>query len=152
MQHTTQPQAVMHNSCLLNNTMLEFNGDNKERLFEIIEQVWSENKHLLGDRAIFFERSNQCTKINQSECSVVEELASNHEEADTKVVYLLQHAIEMEPEPMNSVFVVRSSSGDVDIPVILLANDFPAGTAMFLIVGMTSIGKISRSVIASFQI
>ena len=38
----------------------------------------------------------------------------------------------MEPEPMNSVFVVRSSSGDVDIPVILLANDFPAGTAIVL--------------------
>ena len=108
------------------------NGDNKERLFEIIEQVWSENKHLLGDRVIFFARSNQCTKINQSECSVVEEFASNHEEADTKVVYLVQHAIEMEPEPMNSVFVVRSSSGDVDIPVILLANDFPAGTAIVL--------------------
>ena len=83
------------------------NGDNKERLFEIIEDVWMESIELLEDRVIYFARSNQCLKISRSESSVVEELASNHEEADTKVVYLLQHAIEMEPDLVNSVFVVR---------------------------------------------
>ena len=82
-------------------------GDNKERLFEIIEQVWIENKHLLDDRIIFLAQSNQCARISQCSCDPVEELFSNHEEADTKLVYLLQHAIEMELEHLDSVFVVR---------------------------------------------
>ena len=42
------------------------NGDNKERLFEIIEQVWIENKHLLDGRVIYFARSNQCIQISRS--------------------------------------------------------------------------------------
>ena len=101
------------------------NGDNKERLFEVIEEVWSENKYILGDRVVFFARADKCTKIDETGCTNVEELRSNHEEADTKVVYLLKHAIETEEHPDEASFVVRSSSGDIDIPMILLSSDLP---------------------------
>ena len=108
------------------------NGDNKERLFEIIEEVWSASTNLLGHRVVFFARASICTKIDENGCSTVDELASNHEEADTKVVYLLKHAIEQEQQPDGAAFVVRSNSGDIDIPVILLSNDLPGNTDIIL--------------------
>ena len=45
----------------------------------------------------------------------------NHEEADTKVVSLARHAFESADSPDMKV-VVRSASGDVDIPVIMLGS------------------------------
>ena len=52
----------------------------------------------------------------------VQDLNTNHEEADTKICYILHHA-----PPMNNgqetVCIGRSSSEDVDIPIILLANE-----------------------------
>ena len=32
------------------------NGDNKERLFQIIEDTWKDNKELVGDRVIYIAR------------------------------------------------------------------------------------------------
>ena len=93
------------------------NGDNKERLFEIMEEVWSACIHLLGHRVVFFARASICTKIDENGSTTVDELASNHEEADTKVMYLLKHAIEQEQHPDRAAFVVRCNSGDIDIPV-----------------------------------
>ena len=49
-------------------------------------------------------------------------LQTNHEEADTKICYLLHHALRLN-NGEETVCVVRSSSGDVDIPIILLANE-----------------------------
>ena len=69
------------------------NGDNKERLFEIIEQVWSEMKHVLEDHVIVFAQINDCIKMNQFKCSLLEELPSNYKEKDKKVLYLLQNAL-----------------------------------------------------------
>ena len=46
----------------------------------------------------------------------------NHEEADTKVVSLTRHAVQQSHIP-NVKVVVRSASGDVDIPVIMLGSD-----------------------------
>ena len=45
---------------------------------------------------------------------------ADHEEADTKIAYLLQHTVKCRPEEQQFVFIIHSSSGDVDIPVILL--------------------------------
>ena len=45
-------------------------------------------------------------------------LQTNHEEADTKICYLLHHALRLN-NGEETVCVVRSSSGDVDIPIIL---------------------------------
>ena len=69
------------------------NGDNKERLFEIIEQVWLEKKHVLENRVIVFAQINDCIKMNQLKCSLLEELPSNYKEKDKKVLYLLQNAL-----------------------------------------------------------
>ena len=98
------------------------NGKNKERLFELIEEVWVDNSFRLGDRVVYFARKDTCLKIGREEVAPVHELQTNHEEADTKISYLLHHALRQN-NGQETVSVVRSSSGDIDIPIILLANE-----------------------------
>ena len=80
----------------------------------MIELAWINNKEKLDDRIVYFPRGESCIKITKYDVNVVDELQSNHEEADTKVAYLLKHAIENINDE-NSVCVVRSCSGDIDI-------------------------------------
>ena len=49
--------------------------------------------------------------------------STDHIEADTKISYLLAHASDLCEE--ETEFEVRSASGDVDIPVILIGNCRP---------------------------
>ena len=100
------------------------NGENKKRLFkemfpglfELIESTWISKSSNLDDRVVYFARGNSCVKITRNGSSVVPELLTNNEEAHTKVVYLAQHAI----DTYSSIeTVIRSHSGDVDIPVVL---------------------------------
>ena len=102
------------------------NENNKEHLFELIEEVWVDNKDLLGTRTVNFARSDRCTNISHRSVDivVVEELQTNHEEADTKICYLLHFAMQNNGGQETSC-VVRSCSGDIDIPIILLANEHP---------------------------
>ena len=93
-----------------------FNGDNKERLFELIELVWDSQRRKLGNRIVYFARGDSCMRITKDCSALVPELKTNHEEADTKIAYLIQHAIEIY-SPVE--ILIRSRSGDVDIPVIL---------------------------------
>ena len=44
----------------------------------------------------------------------------NHEEADTKLICLVKDAIEHEEDSDDTTFIIRSISGNIDIPVILL--------------------------------
>lgn len=98
------------------------NGENKDRMLELIEQVLREERALLSDRIVYYARGKVCMKIT-SQCSEeIPSLASDHIEADTKICYLTQHALkENSGDP--TVCVVRSSSGDTDIPIILLGNE-----------------------------
>eukprot|EP00794_Sanderia_malayensis_P000672 gene671-biopygen976 len=54
----------------------------------------------------------------------IDELQMNHEEADTEVCCLLHYA-HQQNENEETVGILRSHSGDIDIPVILLANEIP---------------------------
>ena len=94
------------------------NGTNKERLFELVEEVWVNNKDLLGTRTIYFARSDRCIKISNSNVETVEELQTNHEEADTKICCLLHFAMRNNGGQETSC-AARSCSGDIDIPIIL---------------------------------
>ena len=96
------------------------NGDNKERLFELIESVWVDQKVLIGDRIVYFARGESCLKITSERSEDIPELETNHEEADTKIAYLVQHAIQNNDQI--SEVIVRSSSGDIDIPVIMIGS------------------------------
>lgn len=100
------------------------NGNNKERLFELIEEVWKSERTALEDRIILFARRNACVKITRQGVEHVEDMATNHEEADTKVCSLFHHALRCN-NGEETTCLLRSSSGDIDIPIILLANEDP---------------------------
>ena len=95
------------------------NGANKERLFELIENSWIESKAVLWNRVVFFARGADCKRIRNQDVIEVAELKTDHEEADTKIAYLIQHAIDHH-DNINEI-CVRSPSGDIDIPVILVS-------------------------------
>ena len=61
-------------------------------MFELIEEVWMENCGPLGECVAYFARRGKCKKISNSGSVDVEELETDHEEADTKISYLIQHA------------------------------------------------------------
>ena len=66
-----------------------------------------------------FATGGKYKKISNSGSVDVEELETDHEEADTKISYLIQHAARSS-NGQQIICVVRSSSGDIDIPIILL--------------------------------
>ena len=86
------------------------NGDNKERMFELIEEVWIEHGGQLGERVVYFARGGKCKKISNSGSADVEELETDHEEVDPKIAYLIQHAARSS-NGQQIISVVRSSSG-----------------------------------------
>ena len=63
-------------------------------------------------------------RLTRQRVETIGESRANHKEADTKICYLLHHAVQSNNNE-DTVCVVRSSSGDMDIPVILLANEMP---------------------------
>ena len=86
------------------------NGENKERMFELIEEVWIQSRNQNDRRATYFARGSSCIKIANRVSEPVPELNTDHEEADTKLAYLVQHALRENGD--NTLCVVRSSSGD----------------------------------------
>ena len=97
------------------------NGGNKEWLFELIAEVWIENKDMVAKRIIYFGKGNSCTKTKCDGVNLEPALSINHEEADVKVAYMIFHAQKNTEE--GAAYVVRSPSADVDTPVIILGNE-----------------------------
>ena len=93
-------------------------------MLELIEDVWKGEAAALGNRVVYWTRQCTCMRLTSQRVETIEELQTNHEEADTKICYLLHHAIQSNSNK-ETVCVARSSSGDIDIPVILLANEMP---------------------------
>ena len=93
-------------------------------MLELIEDVWKGEAAALGNRLVYFARQCSCVRLTSQRVETIEELQTNHEEADTKTCYVLHHAVQSNDNE-ETVCVVRSSSGDIDIPVILLANEMP---------------------------
>ena len=72
---------------------------------------------ILGCNEIYFSGEMECIRITHEAVSIENNLSSNQEEADTKVVLHSKHAFERSPE---KVVIVRSPSGDIDIVVIMI--------------------------------
>ena len=58
-------------------------------------------------------------------------METDHEEADTKIAYLIQHAVRSS-NGQEIICVVRSSSGDIDIPIISLGMDLENNVQIFI--------------------
>lgn len=113
------------------------NGDNKEMLFNILQRAIVEGGSQLGDRIVLFSNKSQCTKVAENGVEVLEGWASDHEEADTKLVALVK-AANLSP---NDAVMIRSPSGDIDILALFLSHDF-GGTRILVDNGTGKARKI----------
>ena len=68
---------------------------------------------------LYMSTESNCSKISIFGVTSEDALASNQEEADTKVALHCHHALQCYPE---KDVVIRSPSGDIDILVILLSK------------------------------
>ena len=66
------------------------NGQNKTRLLELMQQVIIEDKQKLMNKTVYLSAEFNCFKITFLESSVIPQLISDHEEADTKIVALVK--------------------------------------------------------------
>ena len=56
------------------------NGNNKERLFELVEEVWKEEmQSFQRDRVVYFARKHSCIRITRERSFQEIGLATNHE-------------------------------------------------------------------------
>ena len=67
---------------------------------------------------VYFSQEDVTYCINESGVTVKQDLSSNQEEADTKVILHCHHALE---ESLSSKVVLRSPSGDTDIMILALS-------------------------------
>ena len=97
------------------------NGENKRRQIEIMFQYIVDNRikalNILRCSKIYLSSRNECKSITLSSVSEEQELTSDLEEADTKVVLHCLHAL----QSTVNVVVVRSTSGDTDIIVLMVS-------------------------------
>ena len=63
--------------------------------------------------------------------SNVEDLATDQEKAHTKTAYLIQHAANTNHDK-DIVCVVRSNSGDINIPIILLGIELERNVHIYI--------------------
>jgi len=90
---------------------------NKTILIEFIIEEWKsdESKFMIGNRTLFVACVEQCWKIDWDGASLVNELQSSQEEADTKVLLHAKHASQ---HGFTSVIIV---SEDTDVFVLRIA-------------------------------
>ena len=95
-------------------------GGNKEMLFDRIQQSIEEDRANLEDRTVYFSNKRICTMIKEDQVTVLPNLNSDHEEADTKLAALVCTANVTSEESI----MVRSPSGDIDILTLFVTHDF----------------------------
>ena len=83
------------------------NNKNKERLFKIIEETPFHHNNTSMDRKIYFARGSTCQLFSRGYGN--DTFTVNHEEADTKLIYLVKHAIEYEENSEDATFIICST-------------------------------------------
>ena len=97
------------------------NGQNKEMLFNLIEQSIYESKEQLKSREVSFSNKTHCSRITNKALNLYNGFAGDHEEANTKLVALVTSY----DLPANQTcMMVHSLSGDIDILVLFLLHQF----------------------------
>ena len=113
------------------------NGKNMELLFNLMERSIVEDKNKLNERVVFFSNKEHFLKITSDQVLQIPEKASDHKEADTKLVALVE-SVEVNG---NSV-MVRSPSGDIDTLVLFILHQFE-GKNVFIDNGVGKNRKIT---------
>ena len=92
------------------------NNSNKERLFKIIEETLLSHNSTSNDRNIYFARVSSNKLLLR--CYGDDRLTVNHEDTDRKLICVVKH--EHKEVSEDATFIARSTSWDIDVPVIFL--------------------------------
>ena len=84
----------------------------------------------LGNKVVYFSWKQDCYEITQDHCEVFPQLSSDHEEADAKITSFLKF-VNRRFGAQGKV-IVRSPSGDIDIPVIILGTGLDAELQIYI--------------------
>ena len=109
------------------------NGENKTRLIELIASYIDEFKvkvfNILRCSKILISLDNKCILITRTATNLDENLTSNQEEADSKVIL---HCCRILREKNDLIVTLRSPSGDTDIVVLAVAllNQFKSNVIL----------------------
>ena len=99
-------------------------AQNKTMLIEFITEEWksNESKSMIGQKTLFVTCGQKCWHIGQMGASLVNDLKSSQEEADTRILLHAKHASN---QGYTSVIVV-SEDTDVFVLLIAFAKEIPA--------------------------
>ena len=116
-----------------NSTKFLQNGENKTRLIELILSPLLEKRNeillKLRSEEIYFSTDGICHYVTRNNTSIIPELSSNQEEADTK---LCLHTLHPLATVENGYVIVRNHSGDVDINAMLIVKVIPEPSRVIL--------------------
>ena len=99
-------------------------AQNKTMLIEFITEEWNSNesKSMISHKTLFVTCGQKCCRIDQMGASLVNDLKSSQEEADTRILLHAKHASD---QGYTSVIVV-SEDTDVFVLLIAFAKEIPA--------------------------
>ena len=112
-------------------------GKNKNALVKFICSEWKKANYLnkISSKDLFVTDGESVYHLSESLCSLVEELTSNHEEADTRMVLHAKHASQTSQQ-------VLISSPDTDVFVICLGMQHLINANMFFLTGVKNSRRI----------
>ena len=113
------------------------NGDDKTMMLNLIEEAIIEEGKERLERRVIFSNKHHCRQISISSTDIVPQFASDHEEADTKLIALIKNV----NLPSDHCVLVCSPFGDIDILVLFLLH-FVDGLRVLIDNGTGKTGKI----------
>ena len=103
-------------------------NQNKNKLTEFLVSEWKSLGHILENKILFVTCSEQVYKISKNEIILVQDLQSNHQEADTRLLLHTHHASATHnniiiSSPHTDVFILLLSKVcDMDIQVYMMTG------------------------------
>ena len=112
-------------------------GKNKNALVKFICSEWKKVDYLekIASKNLFVTDGESVFNLSENSCSLVEELTSNHEEADTRMVLHAKHASESSSK-------ILISSPDTDVFVICLGMQHIINANLFFLTGVKNSRRI----------
>lgn len=108
--------------------LLLSSNQNKNKLTEFIVTEWKSLGHLLEDKILFVTCSRDVYQISRNETTLVQDLQSNHQEADTRMLLHAHHA----SLTHNRIII---SSPDTDVFMLLLSKVCDLDTEVYMMTG-----------------
>ena len=125
-------------------------GANKTRLIEIMFDVIKKNKvkvfNLIRCQRLFLSVEGSCEIVTRTSINNCDDLCSNQEEADTRLILHAKHPI----DHASYSIIIRSPSGDTDIIVLAVSLLFDFKEKIFLDSGSSGNRRLIH--LASFEL